>query len=235
MSAQKPPGLGDKHRPAARTPGSLVPGLPSDLQQVASFPFSSISLLLLWWEMLRPNPPALAAAGRRFICTGQINHRTSFSAGRQSQAVQGHLPRGFHSLVGAYLPSFCCLRALAASALPLCSSPSPGISSLLSFFPSCRKSGAPSNAGHKTISAYSDAVLKSPLVSFSEVWRPHQLLCWSSSYSFELFQHPARCQIISMWVKAQRMLIKRPSLCQLRANVITLASSPIMWHRLKPN
>lgn len=140
VSARKSPGLGDKRGPAARTPGPPpVPGLLSDLQQVASqflYPFcggkcsvpTRLLQLLLFFGM---------GLG------GQINHGTSFPAGTQSQAGQEHLPRGFHSLVGAPLRSFCCPRALAASA-PLCFSPSPGISrdltqSLLSFFCSCRK------------------------------------------------------------------------------------------------
>lgn len=131
VSARKSRELGDKHGPAARTPGPPpVPGLLNDLQQVAAFPFSPIFPPLLQWEMHHPNLPGPAAAGR-FPCTGQrfpVNHGTSFPVGKQSQAVQEHFHGCFQSLVGASLQSFCCLRAVAALAVPLCFSPSLGIS-----------------------------------------------------------------------------------------------------------
>lgn len=123
VSARKSRELGDKHGPAARTPGPPpVPGLLNDLQQVASFPFSPIFPPLLQWEMHHPNLPGPAAAGR-FPCTGQrfpVNHSTSSPVRKQSQAVQDHFHGCFQSLVGASLQSFCCLRAVATLAVPLC-------------------------------------------------------------------------------------------------------------------
>lgn len=89
------------------------------------------------------NAPSQPAWSRRFPCSRRrlpVNHGAGFPAGKQSPAVQEHLHGCFQSPVGVFLQSFWCLRALAASAVPLCFSPSLGINRrlgkiLISFFP----------------------------------------------------------------------------------------------------